>query len=187
MTTALTGAVELLDRSLGYTRVILAGVAGVHLDRPTPCRDWSLGDLLAHMEDALDAFTEAAGGSLGTTVGGRASGAAVPRVNRLQDKACALLGAWSGDTPDGVSVAGHDLSSDLLVATAALEITVHGWDVGQAVGDGPPVPDELAGRLLPVARLLVHPEDRAVRFAAPRPVPASAGHAGRLLAFLGRR
>jgi len=190
VTTALSGAVELLDRSLGYTRVILAGVTPDHLDRPTPCDDWSLGELLAHMEDALDAFTEAAGGTLGTTGRGVVLGAglgAVPRVNRLQDKACALLGAWSGVTPDGVRVAGHDLSSDLLVAAAALEITVHGWDVGQTVGLRSAISDQLAERLLPVARLLVQPEDRAVRFAAPRPLPTGAGPGACLLGFLGRR
>ena len=64
MTTALTGAIELLDRALGYTRVVLAGVPGADLDRRTPCRDWNLGQLLAHMDDALDAFTEAAGGAV---------------------------------------------------------------------------------------------------------------------------
>jgi uncharacterized protein (TIGR03086 family) len=107
-------------------------------------------------------------------------------VHRLQEKACALLGAWSGATPAGVSVAGHDLASDLLVATAALEITVHGWDVGQALGVGPPLPEELATRLLLVAHLLVQPDDRAVRFAARRSAPPDAGPGERLLAFLGR-
>ncbi len=184
MTTAPTGAVELLDRSLGYTRVILASVCPDHLDRPTPCRDWSLADLLAHLEDALDAFTEAAGGTLRMTV--RPGPGSVPSTHRLQDKACALLGAWSGATPDGVCVEGRDLASDLLVAAAALEITVHGWDVGQAIGTREPIPDELAEHLLQVARLLVHQEDRAVRFARPRSVGSGAGPGERLLAHLGR-
>ena len=58
----LNGAVELLERSLAYTRVALADVRPDLLGRPTPCAGWSLGHLLAHMEDALDAFTEAAAG-----------------------------------------------------------------------------------------------------------------------------
>lgn len=185
--TGLTGAVELLDRSLGYTRVVLAGVSCHLLDRPTPCRDWSLGDLLAHMEDALDAFTEAAGGAV--TRGPPSSATAdagLSQVGRLQTRACALLGAWSGEIPAGVTVAGHGVASELLVTAAALEITVHGWDVGQALGLDSPVPEELAARLLPVARLLVRPEDRAVRFAAPRPVGSRAAPAERLLAFVGR-
>ena len=102
VTTALTGAVELLERSLGYTRVILAGVPGADLDRRTPCRDWTLGQLLAHMDDGLDAFTEAAGGAVAVP----ARGWSPLRVERLQEKACALLGAWSGRRPDGVDVGG---------------------------------------------------------------------------------
>ena len=61
----------------------------------------------------------------------------------------------------------RELASDLLVATAALEITVHGWDVGQALGAGPRIPEELAERLLPVARQVVDDADRGVRFSPP--------------------
>jgi uncharacterized protein (TIGR03086 family) len=182
VTTALAGAVELLERSLGYTRVILAGVPGADLDRRTPCRDWNLGQLLAHMDDGLDAFTEAAGGAVAVP----ARGWSPLRVERLQEKACALLGAWSGPAPAGVDVGGAELGSDLLVATAALEITVHGWDVGQALGSAPRIPNELAEQLLPVARQVVDDADRGVRFSPPHTLLALVPADQRLLAFLGR-
>lgn len=184
MTTALSGAVELLDRALAYTRVVLARVGDDDLARPTPCASWDLGALLVHMEDGLDAFTEAAGGSVGR--GGPLLPGARPRVDRLQQKACALLGTWSASTPVGVDVAGHGVATDLLVRTAALEITVHGWDVARALDGDHAVPDDLATRLLEEATLLVHPEDRAVRFAPARPAPPGAGPSARLLGFLGR-
>jgi hypothetical protein len=102
--TELDGAVELLDRALGYTRVVLADVTDDVLARPTPCSEWTLGELLAHMEDALDAFIEAAAGvvEVGVTV---PSGSGVAD---LQRKACTLLGAWSRATPGDVRVGGHD-------------------------------------------------------------------------------
>lgn len=180
---ALTGAVELLDRALAYTRVVLAGVSDEVLDRPTPCTDWDLGALLTHMEDALDVFTEAADGSISRAA---PLPGAHPRVARLQEKACALLGSWSGHPASGVHVAGHDVEADLLVATAALEITVHGWDVGEALGGAPRLPDAFAAALLDVARVVVRPEDRAVRFAPPRSVDADASPGQQLLAHLGR-
>ena len=169
----LTAAVDLLDRSLGYTRVVLAGVDDTDLARPTPCPAWSLADLLTHLEDALDAFTEAAGGQVRHALLPVVPGAA-PQVRRLQSKACALLGVWAGET------------RELLVATAALEVTVHGWDVGRSLGTGGPVPDELAQRLLGVAHLLVQPQDRAVRFGTPLPAGPGSAPGDRLLAFLGR-
>jgi uncharacterized protein (TIGR03086 family) len=180
--TELDGAVELLDRALGYTRVVLVDVTDDVLARPTPCSEWTLGELLAHMEDALDAFIEAAAGvvEVGVTV---PSGSGVAD---LQRKACTLLGAWSRATPGDVRVGGHDLASRLLVATAALEVTVHGWDVGQATGRRARIPEDLARDLLGVADLVVAPADRGVRFGRPHPAPPDAAYDVRLLAFLGR-
>ena len=182
MTTALASAVELLDRSLGYTRVALAGVNDARLSTPTPCRDWALRDLLDHMDDSLDAFAEAAGGSVALTRSRAASRAVV-----LQQKACALLGLWSGEGPPGVRVGGVDLATDLLVATAALEISVHGWDVAQATGARTPIPEDLARHLLPIAHLTVSDSDRGIRFAEALPEPVDVTADVRLRAFLGRR
>jgi uncharacterized protein (TIGR03086 family) len=185
VTTGLAEAVELLERALAYTRGALAGVDEEALHRSTPCAAWTLDQLLDHMGDALDAFTEAASGYV--TV--RPAEPAGTRVSALQASACALLGAWSaassGRGPGVVHVGDHTLAPALLVATAALEITVHGWDVGQATGQGPPVPARLARDLLPVAGASVTGADRGTRFGPPRPA-AGTSYDARLLAFLGR-
>ena len=181
---SLPDAVELLDRSLAYTRVLLADVRPDNLALATPCAGWTLGHLLAHMEDALDAFTEAAAG--------RVEVGPVPvsdtRVGALREKACALLGAWAAASPVSaqVEVGDLDLDASVLVATAALEITVHGWDVGQATGRRTRIPDDLARGLLPVAQLVIDAVDRGPRFASPRPSPATAAADDRLLAWTGR-
>jgi uncharacterized protein (TIGR03086 family) len=181
VTTTLPASVELLGRALDYTRARLVGVHGGLLDRQTPCAGWRLGDLLVHMEDSLDAFTEAAGGRVEVHLTHTTEG----RVAAIEDKACALLGVWSRPGPGDVLVGGLDLGSAVLVATAALEITVHGWDVGRVTGPVP-VPRELADALLPVAHLTVSAADRGVRFAPPVPVHDEAPADVRLLAFLGR-
>lgn len=179
----LAEAVELLDRSLAYTRVALAAVTDDRLDGATPCTGWDLARLLAHMEDSLDAFGEGATGTVRLTT----TMPAVVRVGALQRKACALLGAWSAAVPASISVAEQRLDTAVLALTAALEITVHGWDVAQAVGIDHPVPEALAESLLPVALALVAAADRGSRFAEPvRPPTASAsalllGHLGRTL------
>lgn len=182
MSPRLDDAVELLDRSLAYTGVALCEVTDDRLGRPTPCSRWTLGALLAHMDDALDAFLEAADGRVTVTPPGPAGDA----VGSLRQKACTLLGAWVGASPDGVRVGDAAVASSVLVTTAALEITVHGWDVGQATGRPRRVPDALAEGLLAVAGALVDDRDRGVRFGLARPVPANAPADVRLLAFLGR-
>ena len=175
-------AVELLDRALSYTRVTLHEVTDADLARRTPCERWDLGQLLAHMEDALDAFAEGAHGAVDLH-------ARVPvrvRVGNLQQKACALLAAWSREAPDHVTIGDHRLDTPVVVLAAALEITVHGWDVGRATGALPDLPDDLAQALMPVAQAVVLPADRPDRFEAPRRTGPTAGSADVLLGFLGR-
>ena len=181
MTTCHTHALELLDRSLGYTRVALSTV-GADRSGPSPCAGWSLADLLAHMDDGLDAFLEAAGGAVRVEVP-RRPGA---DLEVLQAKACHLLGVWSGRTPAYVVVGDQPADATVIVAAAALEIAVHGWDVAQATGARHHLPNDLGRALMPVARAVVAPEDRFRRFAAPQVPVHDMGPSAALLGFLGR-
>ncbi|MEZ0577398.1 TIGR03086 family metal-binding protein [Nocardioides sp. MH1] len=175
--------VALLERALAYTRSTLATVTPAHLCLPTPCDRWRLGDLLAHMEDSLDAFAE---GALGTI--GLHSAAPAPldeRITALQTKACGLLGAWSAATTDVVEVGGQPMAVGTITRLAALEIAVHGWDVGRTTDAGLPLPEAFARDLLPTALALAIEHDG--EFGPAVPVPADAGPERRLLALLGRR
>jgi hypothetical protein len=134
------------------------------------------------MEDALDAFIEAAAGQVRVEP--------VPptedQLDALRDKACALLGAWTAARPLSVQVGDRRLDAPLLVATAALEIAVHGWDVAQATGRCTPIPEDLARGLHPIAARVVQPADRGARFAAARRPASPTSRSDMLLAFLGR-
>lgn len=178
----LVEAVELLERALGYTRVALADVAPHHLHAPTPCSGWTLARLLRHLEDALDAFTEAAAGRVGV----EPTPPTTDPADALRRKACALLGAWTAARTRSVGIGDRRLEATDLVATAALEIAVHGWDVARSTGRGTPIPEDLAGRLLPVAARVVRPADRGTRFEAPLRQVVPTGRSAALLAFLGR-
>jgi uncharacterized protein (TIGR03086 family) len=177
-------AIELLDRALGYTRGILADLEGANpsLARRTPCSEWNLGQLLAHMEDALDAFTEGADGAVSLEP-------RIPvavRTAALRRKACALLGAWSSERPDVIVIGDQVAPAAVVVAAAALEITVHGWDVAQAIGRAAPIPEALAARLLPVADGLIAPDDRGSLFEPVLGVDDDGSAEEHLLAYLGR-
>ncbi|MEO9322578.1 TIGR03086 family metal-binding protein [Nocardioides sp. C4-1] len=175
--------VELLERALVYTRAALLYVRPVHLFRPTPCADWDLDRLLDHMHDALVAFEEGAAGEVAPEPPPHALDV---RVATLQAKACDLLGAWSGARTTLVRVGGMPVPTSVVVRAAALEITVHGWDVAQATGHRSPLPPDLALMLHPVAAALVDDADRGHRFAFPRHPGSDPAPAERLLAFLGR-
>lgn len=181
MTPALAGAVELLDRSLAYTRVSLAGVRPEHDTLRTPCHGWPLCRLLAHMDDGLDAYTQAATGRVDLAPAGDA-----PLLEAIRDKACALLGWWVEQPTGPVRIGDRRLPGSLLVSAAALEIAVHGYDVRVALGEPAELPGELAVPLLPVASRLAGTGGLPDCLGPPR-APTS-GHPGsrRLLALLGR-
>ncbi|HZO64192.1 MAG TPA: hypothetical protein VFB74_04240 [Kribbellaceae bacterium] len=85
-----------------------------------------------------------------------------------------------------VAVGGCPVSADLVTATAALELVVHGWDVRRAVGRGAAIPPDLATALLAVAGLVVPVTNRRPQFADPVEPAPSAGPGDRLVAYLGR-
>ncbi|GAA2624150.1 TIGR03086 family metal-binding protein [Streptomyces vastus] len=177
---------ELLERSLAYALGSVAAVAPGSLGRATPCARWDLGELLGHLDDALDALHEGlTGGRIGLFPA--AEGRADPACD-FRRRACALLGAWVALPGEEHSVAVGDRPLDVRVmaATGAVEIAVHGWDVAQACGRPRPIPSALAAELLSVARCVVADEDRGVRFAEPVGVLPRAGASDRLVAFLGR-
>jgi len=185
--TRLDTGVELLERSLAYACGVLAEVSESDLTRPTPCAAWDLGRLLAHLEDGLGAFEEAAGGSVSRWP----APSSERRVDGLRRRATTVLGAWVGapDTlPARVRLGDADLDTALLLHTAALEVAVHAHDVAVATNPGTPrpLPEELARGLLLVAREVVGPGDRPGRFAAPRRTRADQTSAELLLGYLGR-
>ena len=70
-TTSPPASVAVLDSAVTWTHSCLQLARTSDLMLPTPCSGWNLGDLLAHMEDSLEALSEALAaevGSLGITV-----------------------------------------------------------------------------------------------------------------------
>lgn len=191
-TTALAGGVALLERAMAYTLGGLLLVSPEAMSNPTPCRDWDLRALLLHMNDSLLTMHEAvAVGHVDLDPAGDPVGFADPTVDpvaSLRDRACRMIGAWAGARELGeISIAGQGVTSDIVAATGAAEVAVHGWDVSRSCGQDRPVPPALAAELLELCRLLVSDADRPTRFDRPVDVAATAAPGDRLVAFLGRR
>ena len=195
----LFGGVALLERAVGYTLGQLQAGTPAALSRATPCREWDLRALLEHMNDSLAAMQEALAlryvgpGGTGAAAGGAAAGAAAAGqgtagtvVAALRARGCALLGTLAGSGENLVWVGGYPVPVRIVAGTGAIDIAVHGWDIGRACGTGTPVPADLALSLLKIAPLLVSGADRPGRFGAPVAVPPDASPADRLLGYLGR-
>src|SRR5690606_7464008 len=110
------------------------------LDAPTPCADWSVRDLLAHIDDLVPAFTAAAAKDLGpspdTDPAPRRSVLRPGWAERLPREIGTLVGAWRDpDAWTGMTRAGGvDLPGDVAGVVALDELVLHGWDLARATG-----------------------------------------------------
>jgi uncharacterized protein (TIGR03086 family) len=185
-TAALIGGIGLLERAINYTLGSLRAVTPEALSRPTPCTDWDLRDLLTHLNDSMAALHEAVDeGAIGLRP--RISDPHDDPVAVLRNRACQLLGAWTGVARErSIVIGGHPLTTGIVTSAGAIEVAVHGWDVARACGEDRPIPPLLAAELLDLSMLFVAADDRPARFGHRIRVPAYAPAADRLLGFLGR-
>jgi uncharacterized protein (TIGR03086 family) len=116
------------------------------LDRPTPCADYTVGDLIDHIAGFAVAFRAAAakdpleGGPSGDGANlGADWRTSIPRDALALADAWGDPGAWTGMTRAG----GVDLPAEVAGIVALDELVIHGWDL--AVATGQPADYEDAG------------------------------------------
>jgi uncharacterized protein (TIGR03086 family) len=185
MTNPPSGATGLLAGAISYALGVCALIGPGDMTLPTPCGDWDLGRLLAHLSGSMaDLETALRTGHLDLAV--PPDGAAGDPVEALRDGAAQLLCAVYGHGAAGrfVAVGGLPVPAGLVACTGAVEIAVHGWDVSAARGSHSPIPAALASRMLRLGPLLV--AGREGLFAGPVDVPAQASPGDRLVGYLGR-
>jgi uncharacterized protein (TIGR03086 family) len=184
-----SGATTLLASAISYALAACVQVAPGEMTLPTPCADWDLESLLAHLAASMaDLESALRTGHLDL----EPDDPATPDpdgddpVELLRDRAANLLFAcYAHHGPDRfVLVGGLPLPAEIVACTGAVEIAVHGWDVRAARGRGGPIPPVLATRMLRLSPLLV--TGREGLFGTPVQVPAQASPGDQLVAYLGR-
>jgi uncharacterized protein (TIGR03086 family) len=185
-----SGAVALLASAIRYALDACSHIAPGEIGLPTPCTEWDLTALLAHLAASMaDVESAIRTGHLDLEpVNPPPQDGRVPGdpVDVLRDRAANLLVAcYDHHGPQRlVLVGGVPLAAGIVACTGAVEIAVHGWDVSTARGRGAPIPPGLATRMLGLCPLLV--AGREGLFAAPVEVPPGASPGDRLIAYLGR-
>ena len=165
------------------------------LTAPTPCPDYTLGDLLEHVHGLALAFTAAARKEVLPDAGQGPSGDA----SRLPDdwrestttRLAALAAAWRDDAAwEGLTtVAGVTMPAADMAAVAVDEVVVHGWDVARSSGQDLEVDDTALAVASGFVEALSGPEQAQLRsgiFGPAVPVPEDASALDRLIASTGR-
>jgi uncharacterized protein (TIGR03086 family) len=183
-----SGAITLLASAISYALAAVGQVAPGEMTLPTPCTDWDLEALLAHLAASMaDLESALRTGYLDPEPDDPVTPDPDDNpVELLRDRAANLLFAcYAHHGPDRfVLVGGLPLPAGIVTCTGAVEIAVHGWDVRAATGRGGPIPPALATRMLRLSPLLV--TGREGLFGTPVQVPAQASPGDQLIAYLGR-
>jgi uncharacterized protein (TIGR03086 family) len=174
---------------------LVSALADDQLDAPTPCSEYSLGDLVDHVGGLSLAFTGAATKETGAATAQGGSGDASRlgadwRVRIPRDLA-GLAAAWSDPTAwTGMTRAGGvELPGAVAGVVALDELILHGWDIarasGQAYEPDPAALEAVHGFLAQLAT----PEQAGMRdaiFGPVVPVPDGAPLLDQVLALAGR-
>lgn len=175
----------------------IAGLLGAiddgRLGGPTPCPDYAVRELLAHLTGLAAAFRDAARKDLGASTA-LSPDSALPVLDddwrevlprRLEEVAAAWRSAdaWTGMTRAG----GVELPGEVAGAVALNELVVHGWDLARSTGQ----PYEAGETELRSCEALLAPADDdpdgESLFGPPVPVPVGAPLLDRVIGLSGRR
>jgi uncharacterized protein (TIGR03086 family) len=171
----------LATSAIDYLRGSLSAAATAPLDAATPCPDWDLSALVLHVADVADAVT----GCLAT--GELVMPEPTVAVSDPLDLVRRRL-AGSADAIDLAVTAGTE-TPGLMTAlqVAAIEFTLHGWDIAEAAGREDAMRSDLARDVLELVSSLVPTEGDGRPFGRVVPSAAGAGPIDRLVGFAGRR
>ncbi|MBV9119705.1 MAG: TIGR03086 family protein [Chloroflexi bacterium] len=162
------------------------GIRADQFGQTTPCGDWTVQELMNHLTGSLEYFAAAAEGKKVDIKPAPAAGFD-ETVQRLQQSAQAMAGAWSKPAPpEPEGASGGGMPRSALAAIAASETLTHAWDLARATGQQSPARDLKLGDLLGTMQQTLKPEARQPAFGPEQKAPEGCPDIDRLAAFLGR-
>ena len=168
-------AVVVLSRAIDQAGDVLASIHPDEWDRPTPCGDWSVRQLAAHLAVAPEHFLQQARGE---------------EVDWVSEPEVAD-GLWAGhfrNHGDDLLHHWHDQPDDQAAQAdwQSAELGVHTWDLVRALGRSQRLDDEVAERGLAFMQQGLTADNRGEAFGPAVDVPDDAPAYDRLAAFAGR-
>jgi len=184
----------LYRRAVAQTETTVAAVTPDQLDLPTPCTEYDVRTLIAHIT----------GGLTRTALVGEGDPEALTRPSMeegvpddgwpaaYRTAAARATAAWADDAKlDAlVEVPWGKVPGRIALSGYVQEVLAHGWDLAQATGQPTEGDPELATWALAISQRILPPDIRGqegVPFGPVVDVPADAGPYAQLAAWLGRR
>ena len=182
------GPFDCAPLTLAACQAVLRRLTADDLARPSPCAEYTVGEVGQHVVRSMVLLASVADEQLGSPAAGLPAGPAADLLaGQVTATAEAALAAWRRRGLGGsVAVGRSTLPARAAVDIIPLELLVHGWDMARATGSEIDIPPQVAGYVLGRARELVTEDKRGRSFAAEVPVGPQATVLERLIAFTGR-
>jgi uncharacterized protein (TIGR03086 family) len=171
MLTMMRGAAE-------RTSTLVESLRDDELALPTPCADYDVKSLIAHLEWGADLFVSLAD-----------DGGMPPQkeyTGDFRERAERMLAAW--EKPEAWEGASQTmgLPKPVLANMALTDLVAHGWDLAKATGRDYEVEERTAAALLEFASKMAPTGRERGAFGPEVPVPADAPVLDRFLGVIGR-
>ena len=178
-----------LEQAIQSTRSVLEGVKRDQLASPTPCKSWTVSQLVDHIVGGQYFFAAAINGEpLGGEQRTFADGDFLAEFDK--GSAACLAAFGSPDAMDRtVKMPFGDMPGSRFVGLATTDTFVHGWDLAKATGQTDRLDPELAEAGYGIAVAILQPQfrnDEGDPFAPLVAVSDAAPIYDRLAGFAGR-
>jgi uncharacterized protein (TIGR03086 family) len=173
------------DRLSAAFVTTVAGVPDDSWDAPTPCRDWTVLDLVDHMVANHRQFLGFVDRELDPAPPTEHDAVAALSIARDQVLADLRDPARADETYDGVF--GERTFAWAVDSFLSFDLAVHRWDLARATGQDDAIPPDQLDRLLADAQSWGDMARAPGVFGPPVEVSSDADPQTRLLAYLGRR
>jgi uncharacterized protein (TIGR03086 family) len=170
------------EASLAVAQNVLRAVTADGLSNATPCRDFTVAQVVEHLAGSIAGIGGAAGVALTAHLTDN------PEVD-IADLAQPALEAWAARGTDGtIDIGVATLPAANVLGILAVELLVHGWDVAMGTGQKLAVNDDLAAYVLELSKRVVDDDLRdKVGFDPAVETAPGAEALDQLIAFTGRR
>lgn len=182
----------LLHQALAEVSPLIDAVRPDDLDRPTPCDEWTVRDLLSHLVAITGRIAHVAGGGHFSEVSPQVTGVTDDGWADAWTSGLAILAGSIADETTLATTWQHpagDMPGFQAIAIYASEFAVHGWDLARALGRDADLDQSLAAVLVgPITGALpAEPRDLPeIPFGPVVEVPADAAPYARLVGWVGR-
>jgi len=175
-----------LERAFEAMGELIAEIRPEQWADPTPCVEWTVRDVVAHLVRLNVMFVAMMEGGPMPAPGQDDLGDDPLGAYRASAAALTAVFATPGALEKTYSSPLGETTGEVRLRIRIADLLTHGWDLRRATGIRVELPEDLIEQSLAIVQVEMAGQLRAGRFDDPQPVPETAPALDRLAAFTGR-